>query len=769
MPASRTKDVIRMKKLEITQHERAKRVSAQKSASDARKTQANRDISELVPERSIDLGLFEQMRGDLGMFCKYMFPVAFSNPWGEPHLLMIKRLQDVLQKGGDFAVALPRGCGKSTLTCAAIIWATLYGHRRYVVAVGANDRQAKNLLERIRGMLEGSDRLAEAFPEVVIPLRLATSPQKASAMEYNGEPIQMELKKSQLKFPSITGSDHATGSQIDAYAINAAVRGLAFHCGLTDETVRPDVVLVDDPQSDKTATAPNTVESNLSKLTGEFGNLGGVGKKTARLVVGTPIAPGDMMAQLLDKESLGASWSPVKVPIIRSFGTEPAMKLWSEFEQILKADLSEGNGRGNALEFYRENREQMDDGFDVSYEHYHTDEDVSTIQACMEKRIQNEVTFMSEQQLDPAAGQGFHRSHRGHTKEEIKACFTEVPVGILPQSPTTGLYAGIDVGSKIIWYTVLAVNEDSSCHVVDYGCWPKQNIRRPTAYKASPELEQYYQSSDPDALMVTGVRDLITALMDNEYESLDGESRRIDCIGVDIGYCTVPLINMICNYIKSTGGAIAATQILGTMGRTRTGPKEIHEYKSDNRVGVNNWREKRGVAGILRCNTFGDGSNRIHKMMFDANKFKSELVSRVKAATTHEPGVMTIFNPQDRDSHSLFSEHLTSERPVQGNWGTTWHVNNSAAQNHWLDTTVIAYTLGRLHGANPPTILTAADSGTSQAPVAEDDQLSASGRITQTVTGAKATARKRKAVKQFSPDDIDEGLDRMIEMGRRFL
>ena len=91
--------------------------------------------------------------------------------WSEDHLELIRALQDVLLYGGQLAVGMPRGTGKSTIVSLAILWAVLYGHHRFVCLIAATDPKAKKLLVAIKKQVEINQLLLEDFPEVCYPIR----------------------------------------------------------------------------------------------------------------------------------------------------------------------------------------------------------------------------------------------------------------------------------------------------------------------------------------------------------------------------------------------------------------------------------------------------------------------------------------------------------------------------------------------------------------------------------------------------------------------
>jgi len=92
-------------------------------------------------------------------------------PWSPDHLKVIAKIEAAVRHGGLFALAMPRGSGKTTLVIRAMLWALLYGFRRFGSLKAAEEalalckpRQAKGTAE-----LAASDFLplpSEHFIEV---------------------------------------------------------------------------------------------------------------------------------------------------------------------------------------------------------------------------------------------------------------------------------------------------------------------------------------------------------------------------------------------------------------------------------------------------------------------------------------------------------------------------------------------------------------------------------------------------------------------------
>ncbi len=130
---------------------------------------AGRDIGELPAV--VDAERKRQAEQDFRLFCEQYFPLTFHLAWSPDHLKVMAKIEQAVLRGGLFAMATPRGQGKSSLCEAACIWAVLYGHREFVCLIGSDEGHAMDMLDSIKTELEGNELLLADFPEVVYPVQ----------------------------------------------------------------------------------------------------------------------------------------------------------------------------------------------------------------------------------------------------------------------------------------------------------------------------------------------------------------------------------------------------------------------------------------------------------------------------------------------------------------------------------------------------------------------------------------------------------------------
>ena len=105
----------------------------------------SRDISEAMYS-CMNTERREACRYDLKLFLETYMPEAFYLEWSPDHLRALAKIQTSVLDKGLFALAMPRGSGKSTMCLGALMWVIMYAHKRYPVLIGATSPAAEKML-----------------------------------------------------------------------------------------------------------------------------------------------------------------------------------------------------------------------------------------------------------------------------------------------------------------------------------------------------------------------------------------------------------------------------------------------------------------------------------------------------------------------------------------------------------------------------------------------------------------------------------------------
>jgi len=177
----------------------------QARARNAALSQSGRDIGELPavanPERKAAAAV------SFRFFCESYFPQTFYLPWSDDHLRVIHKIEQAVRHGGLFAMAMPRGSGKSTQAESACIWAVLYGHREFVCLIGSDEGHAMDMLDSIKMELDSNDLLFEDFPEVCFPIQsLEGIANRCAGQPYQGKRTHIGWTAKEIILPTIPDS-----------------------------------------------------------------------------------------------------------------------------------------------------------------------------------------------------------------------------------------------------------------------------------------------------------------------------------------------------------------------------------------------------------------------------------------------------------------------------------------------------------------------------------------------------------------------------------
>ncbi len=116
---------------------------------------------------------------------------------------------------------------------------------------------------------------------------------------YKGKRTQIGWTAKEVVLPTIEGSS-ASGAIIKVAGLTGRIRGMKFKRP-DGRTVRPSLVVLDDPQTDESARSLSQCANRESILAGAVLGLAGPGKKISGIMPCTVIRPGDMADNILDR------------------------------------------------------------------------------------------------------------------------------------------------------------------------------------------------------------------------------------------------------------------------------------------------------------------------------------------------------------------------------------------------------------------------------------------------------------------------------------
>lgn len=640
----------------------------QMAAASKARSVAGRDLGEIPP--CANPARRAAASKSFRLFCETYFPDTFSLGWSADHLAVIKQVETSVLRGGLAAFAMPRGSGKTSLSEAAVEWAIVEGHRDFVLLVGSSAEAAQEMLDSIKTELETNELLAEDYPEVCVPIQaLEGIAIRANGQHIGGKRTHIGWTGTEVVLPTVEGS-RASGAILRVAGITGRIRGMKFKRA-DGKTVRPSLVIVDDPQTDESARSLSQCEQRERILAGAILGLAGPGKKIAGVMPCTVIRPGDMADRILDREK-HPQWRGRRTKLVYAFPTNTA--LWDQYAQIRADSLRNGGEGAEATQFYLENREAMDAGAKVAWEERKEDGDISAIQHAMNLKFQDERAFFAEYQNEPLPDEG--EDDGLIEQDELMRKLSGYKRGVVPSSCTTATMF-IDVQGSCLWWMVMAFAQDFTGTIIDYGAWPDQR----SDYYTMRTLKRTLARAKPGAGLEGQIRNGLDKLCDEQLtrdfliDASGGETLRIQRCIIDANWGdSTDVVKAFCRESEHSQVLIPGH---GTYYGART--RQFHEYKRKpgDRLG-HRWLVPRPLKGAVR------------HVRYDVNYWKSFLHQRL-LVPIGDPGCVTLYGKNPR-THQMLAEQLLAERrtleesKVSQVW--EWTHPDKNRDNHLLDAAV---------------------------------------------------------------------------------
>ncbi|MEA1950732.1 MAG: terminase gpA endonuclease subunit [Planctomycetota bacterium] len=652
-----------------------KRRQAQRNAESVREAQ---DIGELPAVADPDRKAAAQ--ASFRTFCETYFSEVFYLPWSDDHLRVIDKIERAVRTGGLFAMAMPRGSGKTVGCQTAVLWAALTGATPFVTLIAASADRAKDLLENIKTWLETNPLLQADFPEVCFPIKcLERITNRQKGQKFQGQPTRIEWSVDKIVLPTIAGSK-ASSVVISCSGMKGSdIRG-QNHARADGRVVRPQLVMVDDPQTTESAWSPSQSHRREAILAGDVLGMAGPGKKIAGLMACTVIRPDDMADRLLDREK-HPEWQGERTKMVYAFPSNE--KLWARYAEI-RGDSLRNDGDGSvATDFYRENRAAMDEGSRVAWPERHNSDELSALQHAMNLRLRDEGAFFAEYQNEPIVES---EGEEMLTAEEIAAKLNGHVKGVLPLGAShLGMF--IDVQQRALFWLIAAWEEDFTGYVLDYGTWPDQ--RR--AYFTLRDIRQTLALAAPGAglegSIYAGMERLCDERLGRVYRREDGAEMKIDRCLIDANWGqSTDVIYQFCRQSQHAGIIIPSH---GKFVGASSIPFSEYRRKRGDRIG-HHWR--------IPSTT---GKRQVRHVLIDTNYWKSFIHARL-AVAMGDPGCLSLFG-RDAKAHQLLAEHLTAEFRVKtmarDRTVDEWKLKAARPDNHWFDCLVGAAVTASIQGA----------------------------------------------------------------------
>lgn len=598
---------------------------------------------------------------DIFVFLRTYFPDVFTGPFTKIRTEIVELLLRAVTEGGDQAVAAPRGEGKTAIVECVVIYCINTGRLRFPFIACATGRDAARVLSNIKYQYETNDLLAEDYPEICVPIQaLEGASIRAHTQTVAGKRTRIEWSKDHVVFPTVPGS-RASGAVVATSGLDGAIRGMRFN------SLRPDLVVIDDPETAESAVSQPQIESRESVIERDLAGLGGPGVQLGRILLTTLQAPESVSAKFTDP-AVKPSWNGKRYRLVESWPDRS--DLWDEYQLIRRECQQAGDPKAKkATSFYRKHRKDMDAGASVSNEFRHIKDrgELTTLQHAYNVICDRGMSaFLTEYQNDPPLDD--MPQTNGLTAEVVQQKLNGVARNAVPDGCDL-LTVGVDVGKYLCHYTVIAWDEGSCGHIVDYAV-----------------LEVFPADKDDAELVERAITASLSEfrgeLTEHPYRTLSGEPVSPSCVMVDAAHFT----NAVYQFCLSSN-------------RHLWRPYHGVGESGDRRAKIDGQSTKTKKVGEEWA--FYQQGNGLWLCMGNADYWKLRVHEGFLAAAG-KSGSLSLYGNERRD-HIRFAHHITAEQQEEQfvrkggkGWVTTWKVVGK--HNHWLDATSMACVAASVRG-----------------------------------------------------------------------
>jgi len=586
----------------------------------------------------------------------------------------------------------------TTICECACIWAVLNGHREFVCLIGSDEGHAMDMLESIKTELDANELLLIDYPEVCQPIQaLDGIANRCNGQLYQGERTHIGWTAKYIVLPTLQpdgwsddaslgtfvredGRSLASGAVIKVAGITGRIRGMKFKRP-DGKSVRPSLVVLDDPQTDESARSVSQCQQRESILAGAVLGLAGPGHKISGIMPCTVIRPGDMADRILNRDH-HPQWQGERTKMVDAFPSET--KLWDRYAELRAEGLRNEDGGQGATEFYKQHREQMDAGARIAWPERFNHDELSAIQHAMNLKLQDEAAFWAEYQNEPLPEVEVDENEL--TADQIAAKLNGLPKGRVPLG-CQHLTMFIDVQQKLLFYVIAAWGEEFTGSVIDYGAFPDPHRWYFTLRDVTNMLSTSAPGTGLEGAIYSGLQSLTGRLLDHEWPREDGAMMKIERCLIDANWGSST--DVVYQFCRQSPHAALLLPSHGRFVGASSVPMNQFQRKPGERIGLN-WR----IPNVM-------GRRVVRHVTYDTNFWKSFIHGRL-AVATGDQGALTLFG-RTSDQHRLFAEHLTAEYRVrtQGRGRTVdeWKPRPNHPDNHWFDGIVGCAVAGSILGA----------------------------------------------------------------------
>lgn len=623
-----------------------------------RESVARHHYNSVEKRKPADIRRRKRLERDPAAWLRWYFPNIFSLPFADGHRAIIDAVLKSDATGKNMVVAAPRGEGKTNILRYLSIFLVFTERARFVVVGGWQNRAASEAFSTWCIALT-SERLVADYPEFCAPFAESTHASRLPRLHWRGETqttgAAIKSARMQIVFPDGRGAMAAGSLQGDIKGLNITTAG--------GESLRPDKLLLDDPQDTDRATNPLFVDEVLHRIDTQWLCLAGPNTRISMMVACTIFAPGDV------GESLGKRRDSVfvRIPRVVSWPKDfdkadgTARTLWDRWFDLY---CDEGT-RAEAFAFYKRNRRAMCDGFAVSWK-YRFDRSKgdpdALFSAMVDYYTKGRDAFFSEYQNQPVAANTkiYEITPKCILAHRVKVAENAAPEDTLLTVMTTD----INYSYGLTW-EVAAFTRSRTCHVLARGVWCESPL--PISQKNTNQVQR---------------QDKVRAALALMAEWVERQPWRLDAWMIDAGGEQFDTVTSFCRTARHDGRLGRA--LVGRAGKT---------YKPNTKTQVGRIR-----ARVYQCFTRESG----RWTCFDSDFYK-EVAQTSWITPTGQPGSATIYDGNHREYADQMCREVLEARgkleTASGQAaGIAYKWNSLPGKHDYLDCHAMAFAVAGYEG-----------------------------------------------------------------------
>lgn len=360
----------------------------------------------------------------------------------------------------------------SQVSISMVAYALLATPIRFPIFIAQTTKKSSKLFKQLKNKFNNPRKFPEFFgdfPEITACVNaLDGAPQRAPKQHVNGIKTDILWTQDKIRLPYIEGCPFS-GKMVVYFGLDAAIRGEG------DDEDRPDLAVIDDPETREVAFSPTNQHQVIEDMIdGDVAGLAGPNKRISRVVL-TTIQNRKCYSYRVTSRIHKATFEGDRYGILSSWPERD--DLWQEYIAKRQSCQSSGDRNGKeATQFYLDNMEEMKRGATLTNPYRFVSEKDSDGNPIEVDALQAFYNRVADWGLDRVLAELQNEPKEDEIPESLGInpglvagrmsglAHAEVP-------PGAKIFFGCDVGKYKLDWVKVAFHGNCVGTVIDYGEW----------------------------------------------------------------------------------------------------------------------------------------------------------------------------------------------------------------------------------------------------------------------------------------------------------